>query len=74
MAQLIDKGDNKIYCITEKNGQLEEEGDIASGEKTKVQEKNLTDCTHSVCTTKKLHQYTRNENSLKSCCNGILRV
>ena len=36
-----------------KNGQLEEEGDIASGEETKVQQKNLTGCTHSVCTTKK---------------------
>ena len=51
-VQLIDKGDNKIYCITEKMGR-EEEGDIASGEETKVQQKNLTDCTHSVCTTKK---------------------
>ena len=63
-----------IKYIALQNGQLEEEGDIASGEETKVQQKNLTDCTHSVCTTKKLQQCTRNENSLKSCRNGILRM
>jgi len=62
----------KYIALQKKWAVIEEEGDITSGEETKIQQKNLTDCTHSVCTTKKLHQCTRNENSLKSCCNGIL--